>query len=69
MNSITPTTGGAETTRDAGRAATWNYLPALDGLRAAAITGVVLFHYWPSSVPGGFIGVDIFFARSDRYFQ
>ena len=50
--------------RHTGSSESWGYLPALDGLRAVAIIGVVLFHYWPSFVPGGFIGVDIFFVLS-----
>ncbi|MFN8050921.1 MAG: acyltransferase [Acidimicrobiales bacterium] len=48
---------------DDGRS-TWSYLPALDGVRALAVVAVVLFHYWPDVVPGGFIGVDVFFVMS-----
>jgi len=36
----------------------------IDGLRAVAALAVVWFHYFPSSLPGGFIGVDIFFVIS-----
>jgi peptidoglycan/LPS O-acetylase OafA/YrhL len=36
----------------------------LDGLRALAITGVILTHVLPNRVPGGQIGVDVFFALS-----
>ena len=40
------------------------YLPALDGLRTLAVVGVVLYHLDVSWVPGGFLGVDLFFVIS-----
>lgn len=40
------------------------YRPEVDGLRAFAVLSVVLFHAFPQSVGGGFIGVDIFFVIS-----
>ncbi|WP_295555885.1 acyltransferase family protein [uncultured Hyphomicrobium sp.] len=40
------------------------YLPHVDGLRALAIALVVIFHAWPSTLTGGFIGVDVFFVIS-----
>jgi peptidoglycan/LPS O-acetylase OafA/YrhL len=40
------------------------YRPDVDGLRALAITAVVLFHAGFSAVPGGFVGVDVFFVIS-----
>lgn len=40
------------------------YRPEIDGLRALAVVPVVLFHYFPAWLPGGFIGVDIFFVIS-----
>ena len=38
--------------------------PALDGMRALAVASVVLYHLDPRSLPGGFIGVDVFFVLS-----
>ncbi|HAU7708661.1 TPA: acyltransferase, partial [Salmonella enterica subsp. enterica] len=40
------------------------YRPDIDGLRAVAVLSVVIFHYFPSILPGGFVGVDIFFVIS-----
>ena len=39
-------------------------LRGLDGLRAIAVTTVIAFHFVPGLLPGGYIGVDVFFVIS-----
>lgn len=41
-----------------------NYRPDVDGMRALAVLSVVFFHAFPEMLPGGFVGVDIFFVIS-----
>ena len=38
--------------------------PEIQALRAVAVLTVVVFHVWPEAMPGGFVGVDVFFAIS-----
>ena len=40
------------------------YSAPLDGLRAIAILVVLIFHMAPAALPGGFIGVDVFYVLS-----
>lgn len=52
--------GDAITSRDLNN----GYRPDVDGLRALAVLAVIFFHAFPASLPGGFVGVDVFFVIS-----
>jgi len=58
--------GSSTTTpiRETPAQAVGEYRPDIDGLRAFSILSVLLFHAWPRALPGGFVGVDIFFVIS-----
>ncbi len=47
-----------------GSVASTGRLPGLDGLRALAVAAVIAFHLDPRWLPGGFLGVDVFFVIS-----
>lgn len=59
MTTGQPAAGGAE---PAGRQL--RPIPALDGIRAFAVLGTAAVHLMPFAVPGGFVGVDVFFVLS-----
>ncbi|HSP27596.1 MAG TPA: acyltransferase, partial [Ilumatobacteraceae bacterium] len=40
------------------------YLPGLDGMRAIAVVAVMVYHANPDWLPGGFLGVEVFFVIS-----
>ena len=40
------------------------YRPGLDGIRAVAVLAVFVFHANPRWLPGGWLGVDVFFVLS-----
>ena len=44
--------------------ASLSYRPALDGLRAVAVLPILLYHLNEAWLPGGFVGVDVFFVIS-----
>lgn len=48
----------------AGHAKHFHYRPAVDGLRGVAVLAVLGFHAFPEDVPGGYVGVDVFFVIS-----
>jgi peptidoglycan/LPS O-acetylase OafA/YrhL len=41
-----------------------SYRADVDGLRAVAVLSVIGFHAFPRTIPGGFVGVDVFFVIS-----
>ncbi len=41
-----------------------SYIRGIDGLRALAVISVIIFHLYPTALPGGFTGVDVFFVIS-----
>ncbi len=41
-----------------------HFQPHIQGLRAIAVVLVVLYHFWPGRLSGGYIGVDVFFVIS-----
>lgn len=45
-------------------AASNRFIPHVQGLRAIAVLFVVLYHFWPGRLSGGYVGVDVFFVIS-----
>lgn len=43
---------------------THGFRPEIQGLRAIAVLAVLVFHVWPAWLPGGYVGVDVFFVIS-----
>ena len=59
-----PATAAAAATAAARTEPAWRYLPEVDWLRTIAVLSVFCFHLDRNLLPGGFVGVDIFFVIS-----
>ncbi len=55
-----PTRRSARAVAAGGSGTRWD----VQGLRAFAVLAVVTYHLWPARLPGGFVGVDVFFVVS-----
>lgn len=66
VDTVASTTSTAGATGIAGRRAgpDASFRPEVQGLRAVAVLLVVAFHLYPNRVPGGYVGVDVFFVIS-----
>jgi peptidoglycan/LPS O-acetylase OafA/YrhL len=58
---VLPTSGALDRASPANQI---GYRPDIDGLRAVAVLAVIAFHAFPAWIPGGFVGVDVFFVIS-----
>ena len=61
---IAPVTPGAPSAPRADERASRSFFPEIQVLRAVAVMLVVLYHYWPDTLTGGYVGVDAFFVIS-----
>jgi peptidoglycan/LPS O-acetylase OafA/YrhL len=59
-----PTTAAPASRVARGRNVTFGFIPALDGLRALAVLGVMMYHGGVSILGGGFLTIDVFFVLS-----
>ena len=64
LNDAINTTATAAATPHPTAAARLTRIPGLDGIRGIAVVLVLVYHLWPQVLPGGFLGVTIFFALS-----
>jgi peptidoglycan/LPS O-acetylase OafA/YrhL len=58
------TTPAPDATKTASHGTRLPYIPALDGIRALAVGAVLLYHQNVAWLPGGFLGVEVFFVLS-----
>jgi peptidoglycan/LPS O-acetylase OafA/YrhL len=59
-----PRTSLARAAASRGRPIRFGFVPALDGLRALSVLGVMLYHGGATVVSGGFLTIDVFFVLS-----
>lgn len=64
MTQVSERARDAEAVADPSAAPRHGIRADIQGLRAIAVASVVVFHFWPSLLPGGFTGVDVFFVVS-----
>ncbi|MFB6609581.1 acyltransferase family protein [Agromyces sp. NPDC056379] len=59
LSASTVAPGALRPTKDASKV-----MRDVQGLRAVAVAAVVIYHFWPERLPGGYVGVDVFFVIS-----
>ncbi len=60
----TPTDGSERVAKTRGSAESAGVRGDIQGLRAVAVVIVLVFHFWPTGLTGGYVGVDVFFVIS-----
>jgi peptidoglycan/LPS O-acetylase OafA/YrhL len=64
MSTLAPERGPSVEADDRAYISRVPYLPGLDGMRALAVVAVMVYHANPDWLPGGFLGVEVFFVIS-----
>jgi peptidoglycan/LPS O-acetylase OafA/YrhL len=64
MATVAPPRATPQATEDRSHISRVPYLPGLDGMRALAVVAVMVYHANSSWLPGGFLGVEMFFVIS-----
>jgi peptidoglycan/LPS O-acetylase OafA/YrhL len=64
MATVAPPRATLQATEDRSHISRVPYLPGLDGMRALAVVAVMVYHANSSWLPGGFLGVEMFFVIS-----